>query len=227
MGNPAHYSLELPQRCLQLIDGLWDHAQQVLQADIPKLGPLTTTFLLSMSMPIINLPIERIGVPQQKSGQSYADDRGKDPELSKAIISTLGKKFREAQFYSPDAWSYCYYETNRFNIADWLPSSIVEGLATKEAEKRASEMPVSQWVFILRNALAHGGIVYLDASGRPTDVAPIGMYLFVSGDFDKGNRDKLIGLKFLRISEANYRDFLRAWVGWLEASGFANLPVAA
>lgn len=110
------------------------------------------------SMPI-NLPFERISLPQQKNGRSCADDRGKDPELSKAIISTLGKKFREPQFYSPGAWSCYYCETDRFDIADWLPSRIVEGVATPEAEKRASEEPISQWVFVLRNALAHGGIV--------------------------------------------------------------------
>jgi hypothetical protein len=36
VGSP----LELPQRCLQLIDSLWNHAEGVLLADNPKLGPL-------------------------------------------------------------------------------------------------------------------------------------------------------------------------------------------
>jgi hypothetical protein len=31
MGNPLHYSLELPQRCLQLIEELWPYVLQTKQ----------------------------------------------------------------------------------------------------------------------------------------------------------------------------------------------------
>jgi hypothetical protein len=182
-----------------------------------------------MSMPIINLPLERIGLPQQQQeGYTYADDRGKDQKLTTAFLTVLGKTFKDTSFYRPGAWSYYYYPTERLNIADWLPTDILENLAGPEAEKGASEITTSMWVFALRNALSHGGIAYLDASGRQTDNQRIEMYLFASGKFDgKGRSRKLVGVHFLRISEANYRQFLRAWVGWLEASGFASLPVAA
>jgi hypothetical protein len=33
MGNPLHYSLELPQRCLQLIEELWPHAEPPLDLE--------------------------------------------------------------------------------------------------------------------------------------------------------------------------------------------------
>jgi hypothetical protein len=44
MGNPLHFSMEVPQRCLQLIEELWPHVENTRQADRPELGSLTTTF---------------------------------------------------------------------------------------------------------------------------------------------------------------------------------------
>ena len=82
MGNPAHYSREVPSRCLQLIDGLWQHVEGVFQSDRRDLGPLTSTFLISMSYPIVNLPIERIERHSSKPEQGYADDRHVDPGLA-------------------------------------------------------------------------------------------------------------------------------------------------
>jgi hypothetical protein len=225
LGNPDHYSRALPQRCLQLIDDLWGHATQTLQADRPECGPLTSTFLLSMSMPIVNLPIERIERHRVKEGEAYADDSAKDPKLSRAIFDTLGpQELRKAPFYSPGAWSFA--EARVFNISDGLPTEFATMLASPEAEKRASKMPTSQWSSILRNAMAHGGIAYLDHSGQYAyEEAPVGMYLFVSGK--KNDEGKLIGLRLLRISEAKYRDFLRAWVKWLQQTGLDVLMEAA
>lgn len=74
MGNPLHFSTELPGRCLQLIEELWPYAERTRQQDRPDLGSLTTTFLISMSMPIINLPIERIERHKNPEVEGYADD---------------------------------------------------------------------------------------------------------------------------------------------------------
>jgi hypothetical protein len=47
------------------------------------------------------------------------------------------------------------------------------------------------------------------------------MYAFVSGKFDDAGR--LAGLNLLRVSEADYRIFLRKWVDWLQSSGASKL----
>src|SRR3954454_23275259 len=158
MGNPVHYSLELPQRCLQLVDELWPHAEKVLQKDRPDLGALTTTFLISMSMPIVNLPIERIERNLRTESDGYADDRHIDPAISKAVEQVLGgQEFRSAPFYVPDAWSFanCTHE-ELFNIAGGIPDRLTTELGTGEAVASAGKLPTSQWCSILRNAMAHG-----------------------------------------------------------------------
>jgi hypothetical protein len=229
MGDPIHYSLELPQRCLQLIDELWPVVERTRQWDMPHLGPLSTTFLISMSMPIINLPIERIERHRSGGPDTYANDRKIDPEISAAVDKVLGSQpLHQAPFFGKGEWHFATRTQPPFpNIAERLPDTIAELLGTEEASERAEKMPTSQWCSILRNALAHGGIGYLDEDGRSTYGNPVKMLLFVSGKFDPANPKKLTAVNLLRISETDYRAFLGKWVVWLLESGISKTFAAA
>jgi hypothetical protein len=215
MGNPLHTSLELPQRCLQLIDELWAAVENTKEKQHPELGSLTTTFLLAMSMPIINLPLERL-VNGHQVGK-YANDRHLDKAVTDAIDHVVGgHPLKDAPFYTPDTWSF-FTSGPDFNIAEPMPDDITGALSSKKALLDANKMPVSEFCSILRNSMAHGGIVYLDANGRSTYDHPVAMYAFVSGKFDD-NR-VVIGLKMLRVREGQYKAFLRSWVNWLSSVG--------
>ncbi len=232
MGNPRNYSLELPERCLLLLDRLWPHARATFQAEQPDLGPLTSTFLISMSIPIINLPIERIDRRRGDEGQHYASDRPINPAAVSAIDETLQKSsLRNAPFFEEGAWRYISCGEPPFpNIAKGLPEGIADGLGSEYAAKNAAEMPASQWCSILRNALAHGGIAYLNEQGRSSFGEPVKMYAFVSGKYDQESKKSpkpLTAVNFLRISEIDYRKFLNLWVVWLQDSGIARASEAA
>lgn len=224
MGNPLHYSLELPERCLQLIEDLWPHAKKSRQREHPELGALTATFLISMSMPIINLPVERIERHRDSEDHGYADDRHIDPQVTEAVMTALSsQELRQAPFYSPQAWSFVAYSGRPlFNIAKSIPDDVAQELGAEEAFRTANKMPTSQWCGVLRNAMAHGGIAYLDGQGRTSHGQPVKMYAFVSRRFASDRRE-ISGLNVLRISEANYLDFLRKWVAWLKSSGWNEL----
>jgi hypothetical protein len=224
MGNPRHFSLELPQRCLQLIEELWPCAETIRPEFKPELGALTTTFLISMSMPIINLPVERIERYKDAKDQGYADDRHLNAGMARAIADVLGgHKFKKAPFFISDAWSFATRDAESlFNIADLIPDDLAIELGTERAIDRAAQMPTSQWCSVLRNALAHGGIAYLDDAGASSFNKPVKMYAFISGKFDD-DEDTLIGLNILRISESNYRAFLKKWVRWLRAAELTEL----
>lgn len=232
MGNPSNYSLELPQRCLSLLDKLWPYARTIFPADRPDLGPLTSTFLISMSMPIINLPIERIERRSGGEAHHYASDRPINAAVTDAIIETLQKRpFGSAPFFVDGAWRFATCATPPFpNIARGLPENIARELSGEQAAKDAARMPASQWSSILRNALAHGGIAYLNDQGRSTYGEPVKMYAFASGKYDEQSVQRPKPLKavhFLRISEIDYRDFLCRWVGWLQDTGIAREAEAA
>ena len=130
---------------------------------------------------------------------------------------------RRSPFFIPDAWSFAFRDaTSPFNAAEEFPEDLAEELTTKQAKLKAARMETSQWCSTLRNALAHGGIAYLDESGRSSYNRPVAMYAFISRKYEGSDQKKLIGANILRISEINYRDFLRKWVAWLERLGIAR-----
>ena len=67
----------------------------------------------------------------------------------------------------------------------------------------------------LRNALAHGGIAYLDEKGRQTD-SQAAMLAFVGAVMKKG---RITGVNVLRVHQRHYREFLAAWASWLRQAG--------
>lgn len=228
MGQPNHYSIELPERRLQLIEGLWEQAERIHDGNRPDLGPLTTTFPISMAMLIINLPIERIERHINKD-PGYSDDRKINEKAVEAFDTVVRKgTLAAAPFYEDRAWSFlALHEEPIFNIADGIPQKTADRLGSDEAIENARQMFANQWVSILRNALAHGSIVYLDEYGRSSHGRPVKMYAFVSGKY--GRRDcqhgeghcttglgNLEGLNILRIREDNFRSFLRKWAEWLQ-----------
>lgn len=228
MGTPIHYSVEIPQRCLQLIEQLWPEVERTRQLDAPHLGPLSTTFLISMSMPIINLPIERIERRRSNEAGAYADDRHIDAEVSAAVDRELGgQAFSTARFYREGEWRFVTTSRSPLpNLANALPDEIVDQLESDEAASAASKMSTSQWCGILRNALAHGGIAYLDVYGRSSYGSPVAMLLFGSGRYDR-ETGELVGVNLLRIKQSDYRAFLHRWVAWLSDSGLSALFAAA
>jgi hypothetical protein len=88
-------------------------------------------------------------------------------------------------------------------------------MAEDESSSAALNTPAVRVLTDLRNALAHGGIAYLDDRGRQTD-GQAAMLAFVGGVM-KGGR--ITGVNVLRIGERDYRQFLAAWASWLGKRG--------
>ena len=106
MGNPLHYSLELPQRCLQLIKELWPYAEEIRPRDTLNQVHSRRLFF-SMSLPIISLPVERIERYKDATDRGYADDMHLDPRLATAVTAVLGgHQFKTAPFFMPGTWSF-------------------------------------------------------------------------------------------------------------------------
>lgn len=227
MGNPANYSVDLPSRCLLLLEQLWLHAETVHAPGERALGPLTSTFLISMSMPIINLPIERIERHRNAKGPAYANDRPIAPAIVREIDRVLGGGlFKKAPFFREHAWSFARCGEKPFpNIAHGVPPAIADQLASEDGAKLAAKLQTLQWCSILRNALAHGGVAYLDEDGRSSYGRPVRMFAFASGQYPKpgdGDPKQLVGVNFLRISKVDYFAFLRSWVAWLREAGIEH-----
>lgn len=224
MGIPEHYSRDLPARCLHLIEQLLPTASRVRVKREEHLGPLTTTFLLAMSTPIITLPIERVEGHRRKEAvglEGYSDDRLLDPDLTRTIDEDLGENpVARSPFYRHGAWRFASIEyVVGQNIARELPPELTAALNLDGAVDDAGSLSGVHWSRCLRNALAHGGIAYLDADGRQSIGRPTEMIAFVSAQYPKGGmRHPPSSLQVLRITRDDYLDFLRRWVHWLDSS---------
>jgi len=211
MGNPIHFSLEVPKRAHQLLRDLYE---QLNDSDGTRL-PLKATFLLSVSMPIVILPIERILKYKQKRAEGHMNDAVLNPRLADAIdraIDLEGEVHQATFFTGP--WQYASLKKGQGfpNLAvDGLPEAIAAQLDSPEAVEGARTLSAHRFCGILRNALAHGGVLYLDQHGRSCSGAPVRRFAFVSTDNPRNPTE----LRFLRIKMVDYRAFLQHWVDWL------------
>jgi hypothetical protein len=211
MGSPTHFSLEVPKRAHQLLRDLYE---QLTDSDGTRL-PLKATFLLSVSMPIVILPIERILKYKQKRTEGHMNDAVLNSRLADAVDHAidLEEEVHQAKFFA-GPWQYASLEKGAGfpNLAvEGLPDTVAAQLDAPEAVERAGSLSADTFCRILRNALAHGGVLYLDQHGRSNSGAPVRRFAFVSTD-RLNNPTKL---HFLRIKMVDYRAFLQHWVDWL------------
>ena len=231
MGIPNHYSRDIVIRCDNLLRHLLPKIDEGLPNDFRFGGPLRTTFLLAMATPMIVLPVERIFKPGNRRAAQVGDDRHLDPALAAELTGVLGNQrcFADAPFAQPNAWSFV--QTDRlFNIADNWPEELLAELSGPKAFDAARNAPAKCILLDLRNALAHGGVIYLDKRGR-NSVGQAAMFAFVSAAKSKGRNSHF---KILRVSEENFAAFLTAWADWLgQQSKFIlnalnnDVPIAA
>lgn len=223
MGIPSHYSTQLPERCWHLIESLLPVVEKIGMPDEDALGPLKTTFLLSMATPLVLIPIERVERHRNAEITGHMDERFRDDDVTAAIDLALGgRPIRKAPFFKPGSWHFASipYEVD-MNLAFHFPRALEDALASPNAAIAACRMPGSQWASCLRNALAHGGVVYLDREGRHTYGHATEMLAFVSARYLANSRLPS-EILCLRISREDFLAFLRDWVSWLTNSGVAE-----
>jgi hypothetical protein len=176
---------------------------------------------------MVVLPIERIQKHLGRSeGQGLADDRALDHVVAKEVARIFGDgtaespgiSFAESPIFQPAAWSYAF-SPKPFNIADGLPGQVARALNQPAAEGHAAERGAREMMLVLRNALAHGGVLYLDQHGHSTEGARAEFMAFVG---EKRATRQLVGLHVLRISEGHFRECLGSWVSWLSGTGLSR-----
>lgn len=218
MGIPQHYSREVPQRCEALIEELLPIVEGGLRADAKFGGPLKTTLLLALATPMIVLPVERIFKRVAFNDPGVADDREIDEALARGVKSVLGEDhaFGGAPFGS-GRWTYAE-KVGPFNVGQQWPEELLDHLGTEAAREAAGRAPTWRILQDLRNALAHGGVAYLDADGRAS--AGAAEMLGFAGAVTKGHN--VVGLNVLRVHKDDFRSFLSAWAAWLTEVGVAE-----
>lgn len=217
MGRPVHYSSEVPKRCQALIDMLGPLIETGEAAEQRWGGPLRTTFLLAMATPMVVLPMERI-FNAVTGSPGAADDSDLDPELSGQVRSVLGgdRAFSDAPFFTPGVWRLVA-DGPAFEVGGDWPHDRLDNLRSPAALEAAAKAKAKVVMKLLRNALAHGGVTYLDAQGGQTYSATnqVGFASLFKVDGERR-------LKLLSVPVSDFEVFLRLWTEWLAASGVAK-----
>lgn len=214
MGNPQNFSIDIPRRCQMLIDELWPLISE--KRDDGSL-PLNASFLLAISTPMINLPIERIWKPEMGHAVGHLNDGVLSSRLAGAMRKNIGNRpISQAPFYQPDVWRY-HYLPKGTGLPDLsqggLPADVGTAFELPAGLTAGAALTAALFCKVLRNGLAHGGVLYLDEHGRSTPGAPVRAFCFVS---TKEKDRRIEGLHFLRVGMKNYRAFLQLWAKWLQ-----------
>lgn len=209
MGNPQHFSRELTRRGQQLLDNHYNDLT-------PSAGglPLKATFLLSISMPMVILPYERI-----KKTKAHMNDGTLDPALAAAVVAATDAKVqhRQTPYFVADTWEHAVLPKGAAfpNLADGLPDAVADELDLPGAKQAAADLSVETFLSVIRNGLAHGCVLFLNAQGRTERDAAVQRFAFVGTDLPRNPQNLL----FLRTTMKGYRAFLQSWSTWLQASG--------
>lgn len=211
MGLPNLYTTDIPARCGDLIETLFDQIASSPNAVRYWGGPLTTTFLLAMATPAIVLPVERIFMPALEGARAVAGEHEIAPALVELVNSALGsgKRFADAPFRGNGVWHFVP-AIDWFPVAKHWEDHVLDQLSDAHAAEAANSADAATILMTIRNALAHGAVNYLDGAGRQQGPSAE-MYVFVS----PGEKIKPRPLRLLRIDEAAFRQFVKDWVSWL------------
>lgn len=92
MGLPNNYSVDLPIRCLDLLDLALPVVQNDETTATSHRGPLTTTLTLALATPMLGIPIEGIQKYLGHEGEGYADDRKLSEHLARRLQQAVNEK---------------------------------------------------------------------------------------------------------------------------------------
>jgi hypothetical protein len=176
-----------------------------------------------MSAPIIVLPIERVERYRDRADAGYMNERPLDPSLASEIDAVLVKGLLgNAPFFQEGNWRFASIPNDSYNVALHYPNEIYEALSAPAAFDTARRMQAQEWASCLRNAVAHGGVLYLNRDGRPSHDQQAEVLAFVSAKYredDLHHRAPPARLKVLQITEVGFASFLKGWVAWLRSCG--------
>jgi len=214
MAENGSYGRELALRAHELLTRLEPHAKDV-SGEAPSEGSLYPTFLLSMAMPIIIQPYERIfkNTSQQLSALTNTfDGYSQESKLAKGLKTLRNMESLCGSPLFSANWAFARLKPDRkYKLADGMTSELklfLETSGNRKAKKRPRAL-----LEHLRHALAHGSIVYLNADWKPSLYGPVEHFLFANAR-PNGSVD------FALISVQGFQEVITEWADWLSRQDY-------
>ncbi|KRB59068.1 hypothetical protein ASE04_27050 [Rhizobium sp. Root708] len=215
MGVPDRFAIEYPRRALELIG--------MLEASAREKSLLGSFGLLAASA-VLTIPFERM------RASHFLHDQGRDKDLVKNLKALEKAKFLAAPFWEepPDGaqWRQSRIMNNVDKVHKWVDQ---DGRDPRSAEANTIQTRKADEVLrVLRNALAHGNIIYLDKEGREIPGNQMVYMAFLSRyEENQEQRDKAETYRVVITTEEAFLHFVKPWAGWIGGLDLDRRVVAA
>jgi hypothetical protein len=201
---PARFVVEYPQRCLDLIEALEPTARQ---------RELVGSFSLLVAAAVFVIPYERMG-----SQRHPLHKAARDVDLFRALKTLRKKPFIMAPFWNgepPNVWRFSRITTNANNTAGWVDEEGHHPMRP-HAKNSMQDRKADDVLRVIRNALAHGNIVYLNERGfeeRDTKLQFLG---FLSRyEETEEQKAKVETYRLVTTTEDEFLRFVKLWAKWI------------
>ena len=150
----------------------------------------------------------------------FLHDQNRDNDLAGAVAA-LGKlRFAKAPFWEgnpPATWRLSRIMKHVNQVDQWVDQHDVHP-CSKHAANIVEAKPVTEILRILRNALAHGNIIYLNKNGREVPGERMEFIAFLSRyEETEAQRNVMETYRVLIIPEMDFLTFVKQWAGWIVA----------
>jgi hypothetical protein len=200
---PNRFATEYPERCLQLLKAFEPIAQE---------HDLNGTFSIMLAASVLIIPWERVS-----NKHPLVQEHG---SVLQASINRLEKqKWLEADFWggtTTGKWHFSRIMGDPNNVAGWRDDHDRPSFSSESNTINRRNVPA---VFrVLRNALAHGNIIYLDRNGWETEGARVHYLAFLARyEENEEQKKKAETYRLVTVREKDFLPFVRAWARWVAA----------
>jgi len=209
MGVPSRFAIEYPQRVLQLIRMLEPRAR-----DRELLGSLG----LLAAASVLTIPYERM------QARHFLHNAEIDRDLAVALKLLKKTSFLQAAFWNvevPGPWWQSRIVSVVDNVDGWRdedgshPLSADTTIKLNDRKRTADEV-----IRVLRNALAHGNIIYLDEDFRESSGKRMAYLAFLSRyEESEKQRNAATTYRLVVTTEAEFLRFVKLWADWVGSLG--------
>lgn len=200
---PARFVTEYPQRCLELIDALEETARR---------RELVGSFSLLAAAAVFVIPYERM------ASNKHPLHKARDIDLFTALKSLQKKPFISAQFWDgnpPKDWRFSRVMANPNDSMQWRDADGHHPMSAA-AKNSLPDRKADEVLRVVRNALAHGNIVYLNENGFEQRNTKLQFLGFLSRyEEDKEQRENAETYRLVTATEDEFLRFVKLWAKWV------------
>lgn len=202
MGIPNRLAAEYPIRCLELIRSVEDYARD---------RRLIGSFSLLVAAAVLTIPFER-------AKTRHFLHRPVDDPMTQLVDGLEKVKFVNAPFWGdqpPVDWRQSHIVANVNSVEHWIARDGKHPFA-QDAEDFLPKKTASEVLRIIRNALAHGNIIYLNKDGEEREGDMLHYLAFLSRyEEDDIRRAQSETYRLLITTEEEFLAFVKLWAGWI------------